>query len=127
VKTGYWLMQVVRGGPLTPARLRVLDHAPDDPPWNKLDRGNLSHVLCADVGGEPVPPEIITDRFLSPTDWRSHKLPSHWKFMQPISEREFSFRVAEIRWAKEHAPREAIAEPRQTIDLFQTPPPFFLR
>src|SRR5688500_18211232 len=38
----YYLLRLVRRGPLVPGRLRWLDHAPEDPEWNKLDRGRLS-------------------------------------------------------------------------------------
>ncbi len=121
----HFLLRVTRLGPLVPARIRLLDHAPQDPPENTLDRGRLSWVLCADVAGDEIDPERMLDRLVSQDDWRPAISPGHWRYPQPISEPEYRFRVARRDWADRHQPTDPTLRPRQKIDPAQMPLPVF--
>ena len=43
---------------------------------------------------------------------------------EPITEAEYAFRVADAKWAAEHAPNEPAAQPHKAVDLRQIPIPF---
>jgi hypothetical protein len=115
----HFLLRVVRGGPLVPARLRWLDHAPDDPDDNKLDRGRLSIVCCADVAGAEVPPEQLTERL--------YRGPGHWKYAEPITESEYRYQLQRLHWAARHRPQDPGLRPRRAVDPAQAPLPDFSR
>jgi hypothetical protein len=115
----YFMMRVRRGGPLVPARLRWLDHAPDDPEDNRLDRGRLSIVTCADVAGAEVPPEVVLERL--------HIAPGHWKWPEPISAAEYSYQRERLRWAARHQPNDPALRPRRALDPAEVPLPDFTR
>lgn len=115
----YYLVRQVRFGPLVPARLRWLDHAPEDPAENKLDRGRLSIVVCADIAGTEVEPEQITDR--------EHRPASHWGALQPITETEYRYQLTRLRWAEAHRPEDAALRPRRAVDPATVPIPDFTR
>ena len=115
----YFLMRAVRHGPLVPARLRWLDHAPEDPDENKLDRGRLSIVVCADIAGAEVEPERILDR--------EHRPASHWGALHPITETEYRYQISRLRWAEVHRPDDAAMRPRRAVDPASVPIPDFSR
>jgi hypothetical protein len=115
----YFLLRLKRDGPLVPGRLRWLDHAPEDPPDNKLDRGNHSIVACADIAGAEVPPEELIER----TWWAS----THWKYTQPISEAEYGYQMQRLLWAERHRPDDPVLRPRRALDPAQIPLPNFDR
>jgi hypothetical protein len=121
----HFMLRVTRLGPLVPARIRLLDHAPEDPPWNRLDRGRLSLVICADVAGEPIDPERMLDRLTS--DWQPANSPGHWKYASIISKSEYEYQVARSKWAAQHQPGDPSLRPRQKIEPAQLPLPSFER
>jgi hypothetical protein len=113
------MLRVVRTGPLVPARLRWLDHAPDDPPENKLDRGRLSIVCVAEIAGADTPPEVVLERL--------YRGPGHWKYAEPISEAEYQYQLQRLRWAVRHRPAEPGLRPRRKVDPAELPLPDFTR
>lgn len=115
----HFLMRLRRDGPLVPARLRWLDHAPEDPEDNKLDRGRLSIVVCADVAGAEVPPEVVLDRLWSRADTRPGIPSTHWKYPRPITEEEYRYQLAWHKWSR--------VNPRRPLDPAQLPLPDFTR
>lgn len=115
----YYLLRAVRHGPLVPARLWLCDHGPDDPPDNKLDRGRLSRYPRADIAGTEVEPERITDR--------AHRPISHWSALQPVTETEYFYQIARLRWAEGSAPADPTLRPRHKVDPASVPMPSFER
>ena len=113
----YFLMRLRRDGPLVPARLIEVDHEPGCPD-NPRDRWPAT-VWCADVAGEVVPPELVTERFY----WQS----PHWKYLQPISEAEYRYQLTRLRWAEEHRPDAPELRPQRKVDPRQVPLPDFSR
>jgi hypothetical protein len=112
----YFVLRLVRDGPLLPARLLWLDHEPGVPD-NKLDRGRASLYPAADIGGEEVPPEDVTDRFHWPA--------THWKFAKPISESEYRARFDQMRRAEAHQLPDPVLRPRRRVDPRQVDLPEF--
>lgn len=104
-EVGHWVVRLVRGGPAIPARIfwAQTTHEPGDPE-NRMER---SRFLAAEIGGEVAEVDDV---------WLRRGT--------PITESEYRFRVAEMRWAKEHAPNEAVATPRQSVDFAAIPLPF---
>lgn len=123
----HFLMRLVRGGPLVCARLRWLDHALEDPPENKLDRGRLSVFPVVDVAGEIVEPEVLFDRLYSSTDTRSAIAPGHWKFCQEISEAAYRGLFRKMRDAEAQRQADPVLRPRRRIDPRQIALPDFSR
>jgi len=115
----YFLLRVRRDGPLVPARLRWLDHAPEDPPTNKLDRGRLSIVIVADIAGADVPPEEVTDRF--------YRGPGHWKYAEPVTETEYRYQMQRLLWAEKNRPSDPALHPRRVLKPADVPLPNFDR
>jgi hypothetical protein len=113
----HFLMRLVRGGALVPARLRWLDHEPGEPD-NPRDRWPPFVVVC-DIAGEVRPPEELTDRFHWPA--------SHWKHAAPISEGEYRYQLARLRWAERHRPQDPTLQPRRPVDPRQVALPSFAR
>lgn len=123
----HFRLRLRRGGPLVPARIRLLDYAPEDPPENKLDRGRLSIVTVVDIAGELRPPEELLDRLYSATDSRSAIPPTHWKFAERITEAQYEVEFARMRWAERHRPTDPVLKPRHKVDPAQIPMPDFAR
>lgn len=97
---GHWLVRLRRGAPKVPAailRLEVADE-PDNP------REDHSSYLAAFIAGDPVSLDEV---------WHRRG--------EPISEAEYSWRVADLQWAKRYAPSEAIARPQEAVSLFDEP------
>jgi hypothetical protein len=100
---GYWLVKAVKRGPLIPAAILWLDTRSE--PGNPDNLMERSPHLCGFLAGEPVSPWSI---------WERRGI--------PIDEARYRFEVADGAWAKEHAPQEPKANPRQPIDLTALPP-----
>jgi hypothetical protein len=99
--------------------MRWLDHAPEDPPDNKLDRGRLSIVMCADIAGADVPPEELTERL--------YRGPGHWKYPEPISEAEYRYQLGRLLWAVTNRPDDPVLHPKRVLDPLAVPLPDFTR
>lgn len=83
--------------------LRACQHEPGDPS-NVMER---SPTLVGFVDGEEVHPSRVP-----------------WPYGRAITRAEYEFRVAGAEWAREHAPHEPIAKPRERIDLMRAAIPF---
>lgn len=104
----HFLCRVVRFGPLVPARLRYINHEPGEP-------GNLREgsrwpvfILCADVAGTEVEPEWLEERLWAPA--------GHWKHCSPITETEYRYQLARLRWAESASPSDPTLRPRRKVD-----------
>lgn len=106
-KPGYWLIRLVKGGPLVPACIRIVETTfePDEPS-NDM-RGTRSSFPAAFVNDEPVDIDRV---------WLTRGA--------PITADEYAFRCADAAWAVKHAPNEPAARPTQRVDLRQLPIPF---
>lgn len=111
----HFIMRLTRYGPLVPARLIELDHEPGEPD-NKRDRWPAM-ILCADIAGEVVPPEQLTERFY----WQ----PPHWKHVKEISQREYEHLFALMRRAETDDPTAPVLRPRQRVRAADVPLPSF--
>jgi len=115
----YFLLRLVRNGPLVPGRLQVIDHEPGEPD-NKREGSRWPVLLeMADIAGEEVPPEDLTERLWAPA--------THWKYAQPVSEAEYRRHFARLRWAERHRPTDPTLRPRRAVDVRQVPLPSFER
>lgn len=121
------MLRVRRDGPLVAARLRWLDHAPQDPPENKLDRGRLSVFPAADIAGVEADPQEIFDRIYTPTDARPAIPSTHWKHAAPVTEPIYRHELARLRWAERARPADPARRPRRAVDPAQMPLPSFER
>lgn len=106
VQPGYFLIRLVRHGPMIAARIYWCDHEPGNPE-NKLDRWPIP-FLAGEVAGEDVDPLGI---------WLARD-------RTPIDSAEYRFRDADRRWVEEFAPHEPLAKPLRKADLMQAPLPF---
>lgn len=101
-RPGAWLVRLVRGGPLVPARIFWCDHEPGEPD-NKLDQP----FLDAEINGKRVDP-------LKLWEMRGRAVPLN----------EIAYRDALRKWAQENAPDDPAANPDQPIDHLTVKPPF---
>lgn len=92
---GYWLMRLVKAGPLVPAAIIKFE--------TRYEPDSLAAFIC----GDQVPLDDV---------WLRRG--------EPITKEEYEFRVADQAWAKQWAPEEAQAKPDQPINLMTTPLPF---
>lgn len=102
---GYWLVRLVKGGPRVPAAIRIV-HTTREPgeESNRMDR---SPFIAAFIAGDPVSIDDV---------WHRRG--------EPITEADYNFRVADVRWAQQHASDEPQTQPRKKIDLMQAKLPF---
>lgn len=100
---GYWLIRLIRNGPLVPACIQRVQtmHEPGEPE-NTMER---SPFLAAFINGEPVHIDRV---------WMVRG--------QPIAEAEYKYRCALTDWAQQHAPDMPEATPTKRIDLAQIAP-----
>lgn len=105
-KPQHFLMRVTRYGPLVPARLVEIDHEPGEPS-NPRDRWPAT-ILVADVAGEVVPPEQLTERFF----WGKH----HWKWAEPVSEATYRHHFERMRQAETDDPTAPVLRPHKRVD-----------
>jgi hypothetical protein len=111
----YFMLRRVRFGPLLPARLHEIAHEPGEPS-NPRDRWPAT-VLEADVGGERLPPEELTDRF--------HWPQGHWKFAEPVSEAVYRHHFDAMRRAERSGESNPALRPRQRVRAADVPLPSF--
>jgi hypothetical protein len=103
-EAGHWLVRLVKGGPMVPARIIRAQTTQDPITGEPMDRPAHWH---AEIGGDVVAVDAV---------WHRRG--------QPISEAEYRYRLAEMAWAKDHAPAEPIASPRARVDFSTMPLPF---
>jgi hypothetical protein len=113
----YFVLRLVRGGPLVPARLQEINTEPNEPD-NHRDRWPAL-LQVVDVAGEVVPPEELTERF--------HWAPGHWKHAAPISRAEYDHRLAMMRWAERNSLDDPRLKARRRVDREKMPLPRFDR
>jgi hypothetical protein len=113
----YFMMRVRRDGPLTPARLIEFNHEPGQPE-NRRDRWPPT-ILCADIGGEVVPPEELTERLYWPE--------GHWKALHEVTREVYEYHFARLRWAEENRPNDPMLHPRRRVNPEQLALPDFNR
>lgn len=108
-QVGQWLTKLVKGGPevAVAIEMRAVEHEPGEPD-NDM-RGSRSPTMVGIVEGKVVDPWAV---------WRMSL------YGRAITRAEYEFRVASAEWAREHAPHEAIAKPRERIDLMRAAIPF---
>jgi hypothetical protein len=87
------------------ARIFWCDHEPGEPE-NKLERP----FLDAEINAERVPPSWVWER-------RG----------RAITEADYRYLIALGKWAREHAPHEPAANPREAVDWLTAPIPSFDR
>ena len=102
-EVGWWLMTLTRNGPRVPACIQMVHTVFE--PGAESNRMERSPFLAAFIAGEPVSVDEV---------WLRRGV--------PITRDEYNFRLADLAWAKQHAPEEPIAQPRQRIDLATMPP-----
>jgi hypothetical protein len=113
----YFLLRRVRFGPLVPARLMEIAHEPGEPS-NPRDRWPAT-VLCADIAGEVVPPEQLTDRFF----WDKN----HWKWAEPVDEATYRYHFEHLRRAETADPQSPVLRSRKRVDPAAVALPSFER
>lgn len=108
-RPGYWLARLVCGGPLTPVAIvpRAVPHEPGNPE-NIMGEETRSPTLVGLIGERVVDPVRI---------W-------HCSPEQEIDEREFLFRVADLKWLERYAPTDPGGRPFERVDFATAPPPF---
>lgn len=104
----YYLMRQVRYGPLVPARLYWIDHEPGEPSNKRESSRWPVYILCADVAGVEVEPEMLIERTWAPM--------AHWKYPQAITEIEYRYQIARLRWAERASPSDPTLRPRRKVD-----------
>ena len=119
IRPGYWLVRARTGprqwGALVPAAIMLVQtKAEPGEPENIMDR---SPFVAAFVAGEPVSIYSLQQEThtFGERIYRTEKV---------IDRAEHDYRVADLRWAQEHAPDEPQAQPHKTLDLMQAPMPF---
>lgn len=104
---GWWLVRLVKGGPLAAACIRVV-HTTCEPGNEANDMtGTRSPFLAAFVNDEPVDMDRV---------WMTRG--------EPITEAEYKHRCAVAAWAKAHAPNDPAAKPHKRVDLMTAALPF---
>jgi hypothetical protein len=145
MRARYFLLRVTRYGPLVPARLFWCDHAPDDPPDNRLDRGRLSIFPRCDIAGMETDPDILLDRLGFRRRGDTGSLPhevlpalvdpkrltprplGHWAYTKPISEAEYRWRLDALRRAEERNPNDPSLKTRRRLAAADVEVPDFRR
>lgn len=102
---GFWMIKLVRNGPEVPASIQW--ERTEYEPGNSENRMERSAILTARIAGEIVPWERV---------W-------HTKGRR-ITAQEYAYRVADHKWAREHAPEEPTANPDKPINLLTAKLPF---
>lgn len=97
---GWYKRKMVSGGIHVPAKIWIDQRI--DPETGELI---ADEVLRCEVDGREEPPLFA---------WP-------WLFANPITESEFHYMRAMAEWAREHAPDDPAARPRERLDPMQTP------
>lgn len=102
---GWFKRRLVKDGPFVPARIWM--YQPTD------EAGDLvgDEVLQCEVNGQFADPQ---------QQWS-------WLCGNPITEQEFNYLTAILKWSAENAPHEPMANPRKAIDWTKVPTPTFER
>lgn len=100
---GWFKRRLVKGGPFVPAR--IWTYQPTD------DEGDL-------VGDEVMQCEV-NGAYADPVEAWS------WICGNPITEADFNYLTAALKWSAEHAPDEPMANVKQKIDWLKVPTPTF--
>ena len=106
VQCGWFKRRLVKGGIFIPARISM--HQPID-----QETGDL-------VGDEVFQCELAGHYADAETQW-------HWLCQTPITEAEYNYMVASIAWAKDNAPGEPMANPKDKVDWINVPVPQFTK
>lgn len=101
---GFWMIRLVKGGPLVPAAIMRVQTTQDPETGEPMER---SSFLAAFINGEPVDIDAV---------WLTRGT--------EITEAEYRFRVADAEWARRHAQFDPIANPRRRVDLAAIALPF---
>lgn len=142
---GWWMVRCCRDCPMVPARVYWCDHEPDIED-NKVDQPYLQGQLGlelhdpADIWlmlefceSTPEQQRLLAEPPLSARDPRGQRdrgfvtAPmAKWKQdrARRITAEEHAYQIADLAWAKEHAPDEPKASPHKRIDLMQAQLPF---
>ena len=106
---GQWLTRLVKSGPevAVAIEMRAVEHEPDEP-GNDM-RGSRSPTMVGIVENKVVDPWAV---------WRMSL------YGRAITRAEYEFRIANAAWARQHAPDEPIAKPREKIDFLKAALPF---
>lgn len=98
-QVGFYKRKMVSGGIHVPARIWL--EQPTD------ENGELiaDEVLRCEVNG----------------DLRNPVEAWPWLFANPISEQEYCYMMAQAEWAREHAPSDPAANPRQRLSALTSP------
>ncbi|SKB32777.1 hypothetical protein [Sphingopyxis flava] len=105
IPTAGFYRLALRGG-AAPAAIRVWYGPPHDPvTGEEMDR---SWRWQAEANGEPIDLEQVWPRCAR----------------QIITEAEHDMMCRKARWAREHAPDSALADPRRVVDPLNSPLPF---
>lgn len=97
---GFYKRKMVSGGIHVPARIWLEQVI--DPLTGELTADEV--LRCQIDGAERNPVEA----------WP-------WLFANPIAESEYHYMVAQAEWAREHAPTDPAANPRQRLSALSTP------
>ncbi len=97
---GFYRRRLVKGGPWVPASIWM--DQPTDPETGELTG---PEELRAEVNGVPEDPALV------------------WTYVcaNPISETEYRFMHKDSAWARQYAPDDPKAKPREAIDHLKTP------
>lgn len=100
---GWFKRRMVKGGPFVPARIWM--YQPTD------ESGELvgDEVMNCEVNGK----------------WADADQQWSWLCGNPITEQEFLYLTASLKWAEDHAPHEPMANIHQRIDWLKVPTPTF--
>ncbi len=117
----FFILRLVRYGPLMPVRFFDCDHEPGEPD-NPRDRWP-SPIPAAEVAGEwydPAPrgnDPLERGLTLDPVQelWERQWAAAAWKKSQPISPHEYRFRTDTIAWARKHAPSDPRCRPWRAV------------
>jgi len=127
----FYLLRVVRTGPLTVGRL-WFDHC-EPGTDNRLDRGNLVPIVRCEIGGREHPPELLLDRL--GVRWSGDIVPparvivealkdpaslsprprNHWAYCQEIPPNEGRYRTDHLRWLRQQQPSDPRCHPYRPL------------
>lgn len=103
---GWFKTRLVKGGPFVPARI-----------W-------LHQEIDAETG------ELVDDeRWICEVNGEIADIDRYWSFLSknPITEAEFNYLTASMKWTAEHAPFEPRANPRTAVNWLDVPTPSLLK
>jgi len=100
---GYWLIRLVRGGPILPASIERIEHEPGDPS-NILDTGP---ILIANIGNEDADPKAV---------WVARREAA-------LTKEEHDLAIRQHAWDREYDPlAPQVGASRKPVNLAELPP-----